>query len=257
MVTIHKLQSQSAQENVLIHLIPPTLPYQLELDQLVQRLYSRIKVGIDRSHTHAGVHHRQQGIPLRKYIAEPSYCLSPPSLSSRKISFTHTPTSQTTLDVTNRHTFLHVGYGLSPCQRWIVACCVDERGENGEVGVWARGSKSCEEGDGDARDKDGSDLDKIWNFTMRFAEQANVEWRIVIARFGVMDRGELDGALLYSFFHSILNFVCSLEIPPNPAPQTSIPHLLTFSGSIISMDVHSSSRSFSSCCATNTNTNAE
>lgn len=106
-----------------------------------------------------------------------------------KVSFVRA--SHARLDVMDRHTFLHVGYGLSPCGKWILAACVDQRGEAHELGVWLTQSPG-EDGEPEIS-RETYMIKKVWNFAIAFSKKANVEWRLVFARVGHISNGELNG----------------------------------------------------------------
>ena len=87
--------------------------------------------------------------------------------------------------------------------------CIDERGES-----WTTFSKLVRLRIGNQ----GEDLRlvEVWNFVRKFAEEANVEWRIVIGRMGEFDRIELEGEFfaVASFDRSLI-VVHSLEFAPH------------------------------------------
>ncbi|PCH41643.1 hypothetical protein WOLCODRAFT_163279 [Wolfiporia cocos MD-104 SS10] len=85
------------------------------------------------------------------------------------------------LDVMDRLTFLHVGYQLSSCGRWILAACVDEWGDAYELGAWLAPEEQLEI----------SIASQVWAFALNFAKRANIEWRIVLAKLGTMHASEL------------------------------------------------------------------
>lgn len=150
------------------------------------------------------------GKRVKKYFQAPMFSLAR-SLNENKVSYSGA--TDPSLDVLDRHTFIHVGYQLSSCGRWILAACTDQRGEAQDLGVW-----STQPGlQGNKKDDDESCTDvsvvtdemyvvgKVWEFAMQFAEKANVEWRIVFAKLGAMGAVELDGELfrLTWAFHCI------------------------------------------------------
>ncbi|KAF8171817.1 hypothetical protein BJ912DRAFT_994983, partial [Pholiota molesta] len=53
-----------------------------------------------------------------------------------QVPVTYVRAAHTSLDVLDRHTLLHVAYHLTACGKWIIAACVDQRGEAYETGVW-------------------------------------------------------------------------------------------------------------------------
>jgi mediator of RNA polymerase II transcription subunit 13 len=157
-----------------------------EIDLLCFSVYDRLLRTVDRQMS------RRLficGERTRKYFQDPAFALARPLQTS--VSFLR-QTSPQSLDVVDRHTLLHVGYEITPCKKWILACCVDQRGEAHQIGVWLYGEN---ENYNDA-------VRKIWEFTVEFARRANVEWRIVIAKLGAMSVDELDG--MFPFKYSVI-----------------------------------------------------
>ncbi|KAG6840613.1 hypothetical protein C0991_005562 [Blastosporella zonata] len=207
----------------------PTTPTQ----SLVLSLYNRLLVPVDRTMSRRFFEH---GIRVRRYFQEPAFTLARP-LRTNRASFVRA--AHASLDVMDRGTFVHVGYGLSPCGRWVLAACVDERGEAHELGVWAAQGVGEEE-DGDDDDDDRSNggngegegegrwemgvVKKVWEFAMAFAKKAKVEWRIVFSKLGVVGEAELDGTAWMSWIdvHSRRSRIASftlLSVEPD-APWT-------------------------------------
>lgn len=126
------------------------------------------------------------GEPNRKYFNDPAVALARPIPA--KTAFVY-DASIRSLDVVDRHMLLHVGYQVSPCGKWILAMCVDERGETHQQGVWAVQTEQLQ-----------SQIAKqIWSFAVQFARQASIEWRIVIAKLGFMSSAELEGDYIFDF----------------------------------------------------------
>jgi mediator of RNA polymerase II transcription subunit 13 len=100
--------------------------------------------------------------------------------------------SQFSLDVTERHMLLHFAYQLSDCSQWLVATSIDQAGHDNAVRVWAMGDNSDEEQSSRATEI----AQRLWAFITEIAKKADIEWRIVLARVGVMEDVELRGALL-------------------------------------------------------------
>jgi hypothetical protein len=115
-----------------------------------------------------------------------------------KVSFVRA--AHTSLDVMDRYTLLHVGYRLTACGRWIIACCVDQRGEAYDLGVWLTQSPASAEQEGDAEVLSDEEyaVKRVWDFAMQFAKKANLEWRVVFTRLDVMTESELNG-MFYVF----------------------------------------------------------
>lgn len=160
--------------------------YESALDQLAFSVYDRIPVAVDRLRTQRA--NSSFGDDTRRYFAAPSFTLARP-VHTR---VTYARAAHASLDVLDRHTLLHVGYHLTTCGKWIIATCVDQRGEAYETGVWLAQPPEGEEEGGVPEDYA---VRRIWEFAMQFAKKTNVEWRVVFARLGVMSERELHGML--------------------------------------------------------------
>lgn len=151
------------------------------LEPLVCSVYDRILQPVDRLMARTFFDHPPE---LRSYFEEPAFTLARPLHSKIKLLRQAPPGS---LDVLDRYTLLHVGYALSACGKWLFAACIDERGEAHDTGVWlakneGAGSYGVEEV-----------VLQVWSFMVQFAKRGNVEWRIAIAKLGLMGEHELDG----------------------------------------------------------------
>jgi mediator of RNA polymerase II transcription subunit 13 len=118
-----------------------------------------------------------------------------------KVSFSRA--AHTSLDVMDRYTLLHVAYHLTPCGKWIIACCIDQRGENYELGVWLTHSPGEHEGETEHSDEEYA-VKKVWDFAMQFARKTNVEWRVVFAKLGGLSLPEMEGRLSIACPHPLL-----------------------------------------------------
>jgi len=222
------------------------------LDQLAASVYNRMRIPVDRlrskgvqdrldeKHEFGGFDEFDSGYgqSLRKNFMAPSFTLARP-LESNKVSYVRS--KHASLDVLDRHGLLHVAYHLTACGRWILACCVDQRGDaydlrvwltqrsspgssNGEVDMEGAGHGAGESGGGAASgagagagaarqgsrsssevlDDEEYAVKKVWDFGVDFAKQANVEWRVVFARLGVMNEKEMSGAFYFILIHRFL-----------------------------------------------------
>ncbi|KAH0839535.1 mediator complex subunit 13 C-terminal-domain-containing protein [Lanmaoa asiatica] len=117
------------------------------------------------------------GKEIRGFFREPAYTLARPLKPA--VRFNLGPAR--TLDVLDRHTFLHVGYTFSACGKWLLAACIDQRGESYDLGSWL------------TRDEvEASAIVQVWNFALQTARRTNIEWRLVISKLGLMSPTELD-----------------------------------------------------------------
>ena len=119
----------------------------------------------------------------------PSFTLARPLYN--KVSYVRA--AHTSLDVMDRYTLLHVGYHLTTCGKWILASCVDQRGEAHDLGVWLTQSPGDHEGDAEVLSDEEFAVKRVWDFAMQFAKKTDVEWRVVFTRLGVMPESELNG----------------------------------------------------------------
>ncbi|KAL1727433.1 hypothetical protein EV714DRAFT_217198 [Schizophyllum commune] len=101
-------------------------------------------------------------------------------------------------------TLLHVAYQVSASGKWVLCACVDEFGEGWETGVWLADGEG--EGDGDDDEREGGSgagaggaggteariVSRVWEFAVQFASKAAVDWRVAIARLGVMPVREVE-----------------------------------------------------------------
>ena len=122
----------------------------------------------------------ENGEKVQIHMQDPSFTIARPLHPKIKLQWRAPAAS---IDVVDRHTLLHVGYSITPCGKWILASCIDERGEAHDIGVWLT------QGEG----KDMDIVSQVWSFALRFARQGNIEWRIAIAKLGSMREPELNG----------------------------------------------------------------
>jgi mediator of RNA polymerase II transcription subunit 13 len=163
-----------------------------DLEILCASTYNRILVAVDRSMSRRFFEHGER---VRKYFQEPALTLA--RSNYHKVTFNNTP--HASLDVMDRHTFVHVGYQVSPCGKWILVACVDQRGEGHDLGVWLTQTPGEDDSEGEVSDEMFL-VKKVWDFAVQFARRADVEWRMVLSKLGTMGENEVNGAWL--LFHS-------------------------------------------------------
>ncbi|KXN84196.1 Mediator of RNA polymerase II transcription subunit 13 [Leucoagaricus sp. SymC.cos] len=129
-------------------------------------------------------------IPVKSYLQKPIFTLARPIYNK----VTYTRSVHASLDVLDRYTLLHVGYRVSSCGKWVMAACVDQRGEAWDQAVWLVKTDQ-QDSDGEASaggsHEESFAAKKVWEFVTGFAKRADVEWRIVISKLGIMDEAEL------------------------------------------------------------------
>jgi mediator of RNA polymerase II transcription subunit 13 len=140
-------------------------------------IYNRILSPVDRITSRQAI---DNNLRTRDFFLEPAFSLARPLHT--KVQFVR-QFPVLSLDVVDRHTLLHVGYQVSKCGKWLLVCCVDQRGEAHDLTVWLLPSESPEM----------FIAEHLWTFAVNFAKRASVEWRIVITKLGLMDVRELEG----------------------------------------------------------------
>ncbi|CDO74204.1 hypothetical protein BN946_scf185043.g256 [Trametes cinnabarina] len=198
--------------DILVHFVPESLIEGIHthpaanlagLDDFVCSVYDRTLVPVTRAMSRKFFTH---SAPLVGYFEAPAYALictagSGPSSSTAgpQVSFA-LESSVSSLDVMNRHMLLHVGYQVSSCGRWILATCVDAEGEAHELKTWLTPDDGVE----------SFLVKEVWGFVHEFAKRANIEWRIVISKLGIMAPSEIDAWV--SYLESAV--AMSSEVPP-------------------------------------------
>ncbi|KAF9458006.1 mediator complex subunit 13 C-terminal-domain-containing protein [Collybia nuda] len=190
---VKKALKTYSEARVLFQLIPERLIFGSmnnpssnfsEVEILCASIYNRILVAVDRTMSRRFSEHGER---VRKYIQEPAVTIARPP--NPKVTYNNVP--RAALDVLDRHTFIHVGYQVSPCGKWILAACIDQRGEGHDLGVWLTQTPGEDDSDGDVSDEMFL-AKKVWDFAVQFAKRADVEWRLVISKHGAMDENEVD-----------------------------------------------------------------
>ncbi len=147
------------------------------LEVLVDSVYDRLPRHIDRSMSQR---FSATGQKTAEDFESPAFTLANNIPGKTSFSFEFPPSN---LGLMDRHTFLHVGYHVTPCKKWIIAACIDERGVSHDMGIWLTQDDFHET----------QVVGQVWDFAMEFARKANVEWRIAVAKLGNMGEAELDG----------------------------------------------------------------
>jgi mediator of RNA polymerase II transcription subunit 13 len=195
---IKRVQKTYPDAGILIHLVPEALAsgglddtraIHGGLEVFVTNVYDRIPETVERtaakklpeSDTQTRASFHSPAFVLSSTLAGPDYG---PHQSPR-VSFA-LETHPSSLDVVERYSFLHVGYQISSCRRWLLAACIDGRGEEHDLGAWLLPSESQE----------AFVVSQVWSFVRVFAARASIEWRITITKLGQMREGEIDGELL-------------------------------------------------------------
>jgi Mediator complex subunit 13 C-terminal. len=200
---VRKALKAHPETQILFHFVPeqhivgstenPSALYP-SVEILCHSVYDRILQPVDRLMSRQLTEHER----IRNYFQEPAFTLARPVYN--KVSYVRAPRSS--LDVMDRHTFLHVGYQISPCGKWILAACVDERGEAHDLGVWL--TQTPGDAGEEAKCAELYMVDKLWQFAVQFARKSNVEWRIAFAKLGAMGETELLGTRSTTFIYRLI-----------------------------------------------------
>lgn len=215
---VRRLYKAHPEGDILVHFVPESLIFgnhphpasKLEgLDTFVCSVYDRVLRPVTRAMSRKFFN---WSAPIVGYFEAPAYSLvSSPSGKARHgiphptVFYTLEP-SASALDVIHRHMLLHVGYQVSACGRWIMAACVDAEGEAHELKTWLTPEDNVE----------AFVAAEVWKFGHEFAQRANIEWRIVICKLGLMAHSELEGmsSLLPQQASAHLLWAHSLDLSP-------------------------------------------
>lgn len=182
---VKKIRKTYPDAPIITHLIPEALItgalydpglHHGGLEIMADAVYDRALLLVERT---ASRWLYPEGTKARAF-AEPAYALTAPE--HKKISFS-LEAHPRSLDVFDRHYALHVGYRTSDCGKWLFAACIDQRGEAHDLKAWLIAEDSPEH----------FIVTSVWDFVMNTATKANVEWRVVISRLGVIGIAETDG----------------------------------------------------------------
>lgn len=148
----------------------------LAIDALALSVYDRIARPMQRMMLRP----YKEGLGITThFFSAPAFTLARPSTPNISITYKYPMTDVGSLD---RYMFLHVGYKLSPCRKWIMTACIDQRGEGSDMEIWLM------QDDQDWRQV----VDHLWKFSEDFLKRANLEWRVVFTKLGSMGEDELD-----------------------------------------------------------------
>jgi mediator of RNA polymerase II transcription subunit 13, fungi type len=129
---------------------------------------------------------------LRKWFKAPAYTLA--RSHTRPVLFSFDQHSAQ-IEKVDRYVFLHVGYSISKCGKWLFAACIDQRGETHEFDVWLVSEEQGEK----------SVVERVWKFAIEVTRQANVDWQITFTKVGLMNQDELHGMSSLMHLGSLLN----------------------------------------------------
>src|SRR6266851_5942764 len=197
---VKRAQKMHPGEQILFQFVPAQSVYSLKFSSgdrggmfaFACSIYNRILSPIDRVTSQQVA---LNSLRIRDFFLEPAFSLARPIHT--KVQFVR-QFPALSLDVVDRHTLLHVGYQLSSCGKWLLACCVDQRGEAHDVTVWLLPSDLPET----------FIAQHLWTFAVNVAKRASVEWRIIIAELGPMDGRELEGlSLLHDQSKVVTDFI--------------------------------------------------
>ncbi|GJJ07800.1 hypothetical protein Clacol_002005 [Clathrus columnatus] len=200
---IPKLAGQRDFDNdrVLFHFVPESYiadPYvypctrYLGLEQFVQSVYDRLLRVCSRP---VPSRSSMSLIHIDNRLQAPAFVLARPGPPETHFQWEGRPS----LNVTDRYTFLHVGYRLSKCKKWLLAACIDERGEAHDLAIWnvPYHSEDDQTVGGDIDVNIAWIVENIWLFTSQFAKRSDTEWKIVLSRFDGITASEVEAWMLH------------------------------------------------------------
>ncbi len=159
---------------------PSDCHYSKEMqEEIVQSVYDRIRRPTYKMLSRQ-LHSEKAN--LCKNFKAPAFTLARPNPGSVSLEFEF---PERISSVSDRHMLLHVGFAISESRRWLIAVCLDERHEMHEIGIWKL-------------EKEQTIASNLWDFAMKFAAQANIEWRVVFAKLGSITESDLDGESFFS-----------------------------------------------------------
>jgi mediator of RNA polymerase II transcription subunit 13, fungi type len=181
-------------ERVLLHFVPYHTVFDLPqfaefrhggLETIANSVYNRLLRPVER------VIHRGElpnVSPIQTWVQAPAFTVSRPLAPSFKYVLDWPVQAIVVMD---RHSLLHVGYRLSTSREWLLASCIDQRGEAYELQVWML---SQIEG-GEDMSMELKIACQLFRFATNFARRAKVEWKVVISKMGRMTISEVEGML--------------------------------------------------------------
>jgi mediator of RNA polymerase II transcription subunit 13 len=180
---VKRVQKAHSEVQILFHFVPSHLVYAVhcpraEMSNLMLfscSVYDRLLRPTSRAMSRRLFSHSER---VRTLCQEPAFALAPPAHARVQLVRQYQPLA---LDVTERHALLHVGYRV--CGRWLLAACTDARGEAHDIGVWTLQADAAE----------AHVATTVWAFAVAFARKASIEWRVVLAKLGLMNAAEIDG----------------------------------------------------------------
>jgi mediator of RNA polymerase II transcription subunit 13 len=200
---IKKVLKTFHERQITFHFVPDSYLIDLDhsprgyaiLDELCMGVYNRIHVEVERNLSRRMLGQRRHSNTIQ--LQEPTFTLA--RSVNNKVSLVRS--AHTSLDVVDRFTFLHVGYRISPCRKWVFACCVDQRGEEYDLGLWLVSPPESGDGEGEPSELGDGEreiacerfaVDKAWSFAMEVARRVDVEWRVVVTKLGLMTPTEVE-----------------------------------------------------------------
>jgi len=176
-------------ESMILGSTDVSSPQDMGTSKLCCSIYDRILHAVDRTMSRRFF---ENGERVRNYFQEPVFTLAK-APHEYKVTYSYSPNAS--LDVLDHHLLLHVGYQVSHCGKWLLAACVDQRGEAHDVGLWLVNDLLRERNPKNELSYDWCLVSKVWDFAMQFADKANVEWRVAFAKLEEIKSTELDGKL--------------------------------------------------------------
>ncbi|TFK27000.1 hypothetical protein FA15DRAFT_235562 [Coprinopsis marcescibilis] len=190
LTAVSKVFSDNVMDRELVfQLVPQPFILEMEespksrdlLDAVCSSVYNRIRVSVERRGASRGFGNG----PILRLFQEPAFTIARPVHNK----VTYSRSASTSLDVLDRFTLLHAAYTVTPCKKWILAACIDQRGESYDLGLWH--VKSDDESEGETISEEINVVGKVMDFVLAFARKADVEWRMIISKLGLLSDTEI------------------------------------------------------------------
>lgn len=163
------------------------------LELLAASVYDRLRMRTKRTMARSLIPGSDSNVDA--LFQEPAFILA--HVAQKKVKYLR-EAHPSTLDVLDRHMFLHVAYLISSCGKWLFMAIIDQAGSAHDLRALLIPSDS----------EESFVVSGVWGFALSMAMKANVEWHIVIAKLGFMSAGEFDGMFYHLWVSNRAYFTC-------------------------------------------------
>lgn len=201
-IALHQLlRINSTTSKVIIHLLPlstitcssTSTHYAAQLNQLAFQIYDRLPIPILQikpppPETFTNLFTAPASPTPIRLFQSPAFTLSPQRKTAVEFELKWPVPS---LEILHRHRILHIAYDRVviknfPGYEWIVVGAIDESGES-----WKTVPKLIKTAQRTTYERLG--LKEVWRIAQTSMAKVDVEWRVVICRYGLMSKIEIQG----------------------------------------------------------------